>query len=222
MQLHKFIILLGTGVILITFFIALIFKKKQHADFAKYIFSFVVLGLLISINTIIYYHFHITSLYTLRFIQFLLISIQTLCVGMFFLTILANKPFQKKIRSLVIFFLFLQAIMFVLGVLNYLDFTSVYIAISLISFIFSMIYFKDLLNSIPSVSLSHNPPFWIVVGFFLHSCISFPIYSLHRFIPFQTQRDLRFAVFSLSNISLIILYVFIIKSYLCFKHQPNL
>jgi len=222
MQLHKFIILIGTGVILFTFFIALLYKKKQQSPFTKYIFIFIILGLLISINTIGYYHFHMTSLYTLRFIQFLLISLQTPCIGMFFLSILSNKPFQKSMKYLIAFFLLLQVFMFVLGILNYLDFTSIYIAISLISLIFSMIYFKDLLNSVPYISLSYNPPFWIVVGLFLHSCISFPIYSLHRFIPFQTQKDLRLAIFSLSNISLIILYVFIIKSYLCFKHQPNL
>jgi len=222
MQLHKFIIFFGTGVILVTFFIAVSYLKKEKPIFYKYIFIFIILGLLISLNTIIYYYFHLTSLYNLRLVQYLLTSLQMPCISLFFLNILSNNSSRKLLVYLSIIFIALQLFIFILGILNYIDFTNTYVCISLISLIYSMFYFRDFLNTPFQIHFAHNSTFWIVVGIFFHSCISFPVYSLYKFIPLQSYKDLRFAIFSLSNMSLTILYIFISRSYLCLKHQPNL
>ena len=51
MELHKFIVYLGTAIILIAFFVAIIFIKKENPAYFKYIFAFIILGLLMSLNT---------------------------------------------------------------------------------------------------------------------------------------------------------------------------
>jgi hypothetical protein len=219
MQLHKFIILFGTGIILISFLVALSYLKKEKPLFFKYIFIFITLGLMVSLNTIIHYYLHLTSLYTVRLIQTLLTSLQLPCIGLFFLNILSNSSLKKSLLYLLFLFTILQLIILLLRIFNYSDFDNTYICLSPLTFIFSLIYFKGLLSGRPNTYISHNAEFWIVVGIFFHCCISFPIYSLYKFIPFQSHKDLRFAIFSISNISLIILYVFICKSYLCLKHQ---
>jgi len=221
MQLHKFIILFGTGVILITFLIAVSYLKRGKPPFFKYIFIFITLGLMVSLNTIIHYYFHLTSLYAQRLIQILLTSFQLPCIGLFFLNIISNNSYRKPLICLLVFFTSLQLVIFILSTFNYFDFYNTYVCLSPLTFTYSLIYFKDFLSGPPSTYIAHNAEFWIVVGIFFHCCISFPIYSLYKFIPFQSHKDLRFAIFSISNISLIILYVFISKSYLCLKHQPN-
>ena len=52
MKLHDIIVLLGTAVIVICFFTALIFLKKAKPAYYKYIFGFIIMGLLLSVNTI--------------------------------------------------------------------------------------------------------------------------------------------------------------------------
>jgi hypothetical protein len=221
MQLHKFIILLGTGVIFISFLIGISYLKKEKPYFFKYIFIFITLGLMVSLNTISHYYFQLTSLYALRLIQVLLTSFQLPCIGLFFLNILSNNSLKRLLIYLLIFFIILQLIILIMSTFNYFDFYNTYACLSPLTFIFSLVYFKDFLNARPSVNIAQNSEFWIVVGIFFHCCISFPIYSLYKFIPFQSHKDLRFAIFSISNISLIILYIFISKSYLCLRHQPN-
>lgn len=221
MQLHRFIILFGTAIILISFLIAVSYLNKKKPVFFKYIFIFIILGLTISLNTIGHYYFHLTSLNELRLIQFSLTTFQMPCIGLFFLHILSNNKFRKSLTYLFILAMILQLIIFILSALNYFDFYNTYLCISPLTIIFSMFYFKEFLSAKPNLYIGHNAAFWIVVGFFFQCCMSFPIYSLYKFIPFQSQKDLRFAIFSLSNISLIILYIFISKSYLCLRHQPN-
>jgi hypothetical protein len=65
--------------------------------------------------------------------------------------------------------------------------------------------------------------FWIVIGVIFSSCIGLPVSSLISFIPKnQEYFNMSSQIFSLFNISLIILYLFIIKSYLCLKHPQTI
>ena len=53
MKLHNFIVHFGTGIIIITFFVALAFTKKRNPTYFRYIIAFIVLGLIMSLNTIL-------------------------------------------------------------------------------------------------------------------------------------------------------------------------
>jgi hypothetical protein len=219
MQLYRFIIFLGSLITLIAFVTSIWFYKKGNPPFYKFICLFVLCGLLLSINAIAMQKIGLYSYLSHYWIQFVLQFAQMLCIGLFFLnTKLLALP-QEKIKYTIIFFAVVQ-IFFALLILNeYMDESYCLLNISMLSLILSSIYVRNLLKQKFPTKLSNDPSFWIVAGIFFHSCISFPIYTLYRFIPFDKYVNLKFAIFSLSNISLIILYLFIIKSYTCLKYK---
>jgi RsiW-degrading membrane proteinase PrsW (M82 family) len=93
---------------------------------------------------------------------------------------------------------------------------------NLILLVFCFFYLKDLMKNKPTVVLVQSSAFWLVMGIFFSSCIGFPVSALIPFISKSEQySNLRFQIFSVQNMSLIIMYLFIIKSYLCLKHPQH-
>lgn len=215
MILHNFIILLGTGIILSNLIIALKYWGAIKEPNLKYIIVYIFLGLLISINTIVQVMIpKILSSKQHIIIFDILYLIQGLIIFAFFQQIL-----KSKILILFLYiFLFSQAYILIkqfnteIRVDINIYSTPVFIAISIL-------YFKNLLQKKPIQKLTKTSEFWIVVGIFFWSCVSFPIYSLYPFIKANPKYiNISLQIFSLSNIALIVMYTFFIKSFLCLKH----
>jgi hypothetical protein len=223
MKLHSFIVLLGTGIILISFFTALAFAKKAKPHYYRYIFVFIILGLLMSANTIA------SNNYTWRYglkirilIEQVIISLQFVVLGLFFLKALKNSKFRKKIKWLLILSVFIQTSLIIFVQLANTEIRTSTVPY-LILLIFCSFYLADIMNNKPTVILVKSSSFWLVTGIFFSACIGFPVSSL---IPFVSKApeysNLRFQIFSIYNMSLIVMYLFIIKSYVCLKHPQNL
>lgn len=223
MKLPFFIFLFGTLIILITFFFGLFFLNKKKPSYYKNIFCFIVLGLLISINTAANkYQIWFYNNKNAIFIEQSLTLVQFLMIGYFFIEVLNKSKFLKKIKWL-----------FFLSILTYIILCSIVlltntdirpsISSNLALLTFCIFYIKDLMNNKPTLILNKSATFWIIMGVFYSSCIGFPVNSLVSFIP-KTQElaNLRLEIFSLYNMAIIVFYLFIIKSYLCLKHPQNL
>lgn len=223
MKLHSFIVLLGSAIIVISFFIALAFTKKVKPHYYRYIFAFILIGVLLSINTIA------SNNYTWRYglkirilIEQVLILLQFGMFAQFFWELLKNSVFAKKIK-----WLFLLSTPILLSLIFIVHFANVEVRPSivpnLIMLVFCFFYLKDLMNNKPTLVLVKSSAFWLVMGIFFSSCIGFPVSSLIPFISKnQEYADLRFQIFSIQNMSNIIMYIFIIKSYICLRHPQNL
>ncbi len=223
-QLHELVIWIGTGIILLAFLIALSFTKKQKPNYFTYIFFFIILGLLLSISSF-FYAYSKTILANLKFtfiIQQLLLLLQSLMLGLFFIEILRESTFVKKIKYLLFLSIISQIIIISFIILKNADIRPS-ISYNIILPIFCLFYFKFLLSNKPMVILAKSSVFWIVTGVLISCCFAFPVNSLISFIPRNGQyADISGQIFSISNIALIVLYLFIIKSYLCLKHPQNL
>jgi hypothetical protein len=223
LRLHNFIVLFGTLVIVITFLVALAFLKKEKPRYCKFIFIFIVLGLLLSVNTIASNNY--TWLYSIKvriLIEQILILLQSLMFSFFFLEVLKKSIFAEKIKILIAILIPIQ-----IGLIIVVQFGNTEIRPSivpnLILLIFCYFYLRDLLNNKPTIILVRSPAFWLVMGFLFSSCIGFPVSSLIPFVSkSQEYTDLRFQIFSIHNMSLVIMYLFFIKSYLCLKRPQNL
>ena len=223
MKLHAFIVILGSVIIVISFITALVFSHKTKPVYYKYIFAFIILGLLLSVNTIGSDNY--TWRYGLKiriFIEQLLIFLQYVMFGLFFSNVLKNSVFVKKIK-----WIFLSSIPILFILITAVHLANVEVRPSLVPnlvlLIFCFFYLKDLLNNKPTVVLVQSSAFWLVMGIFFSSCIGFPVSSLMPFISkSEVFTNLRFQIFSIQNMSLIIMYLFIIKSYVCLKHPQNL
>jgi len=223
MKLHSFIVMLGTGIILASFLTALAYAKKAKPHYYRYIFVFIVLGILLSLNTIA------SNNYTWRYglkirilLEQVLIFLKFLILSLYFLETLKKSFFYNRIKWL---FYISIPVLFSLVIIVHLANIEIRPSIlpNLIFFIFCIFYLRDLMNNKPTVIIVKSSSFWLTMGIFFSSSIGFPVSSL---IPFVSKNyeyaDLRFQISSIQNMSLIIMYLFIIKSYQCLKHPQNL
>ena len=222
MNLGNYIIILGTIVIVITLLLLFsLFLKKDLSNSYIKLFWFTLLGLFLSINSILYTFFLIPERKYFFLIQQLLAITQLTILGEFFFVEL-KKMFYIKV-------LFIVAIFFSLYIIyqNYISSYSYNFKHINVFFNFPLIllcvqYYRGLLKSHPFQNLTQSPLFWITTGTFFYSCTSIPVYSLVNFIRFTTEtKILRNDLFHISNISLIMLYACIIKASLCLKKMKN-
>ena len=223
MKLHSFIIFLGTAIILICFFTALAFTKKEKPQYYKYIFAFIVLGLLLSVNTIASNNYAWRYALKIRiFFEQILLLFQSLMFSFFFLELLKKSRFVKSIKWLLILSMLIQISLIIIVQIANTEIRPATV-LNLILLVYCYFYLRDLINNKPTLVLVKSSAFWLVMGIFFSSGIGFPISSLIPFISKSQQySNLRFQIFSIYNMSLIIMYLFIIKSYLCLKHPQNL
>jgi hypothetical protein len=223
MRLHDIIIWFGTGIIVLCFFVSLAFAKKEKPYYYRYIFAYILMGLFLSVNTIASDNYAWRYGLKIRIlIEQVLVLLQYGMFALFFWELLKKSAFANKVK-----WLFFLSIPILLSSIIAVHLANVEIRssiiVNLILAIFCFFYLRDLMNNKPTVILMKSSAFWLVMGIFFSSCIGFPVSSLVPFIPKTTEySNLRFQIFSIQNISLIIMYLFIIKSYTCLKHPQSL
>lgn len=222
MELHKFIVLLGTGVILVAFLVAIAYAKRAKPKYYKYIFAVIILGLLISANSILHLFIKIESDIILSTIERILLLFQFIALSFFYTDLLKESISYNKSKRLIQFCIIIQIALTVISIIFKIP-TYVKTVPSIFLIIYSVIYYKHLLKNKPTLILIKSSPFWIVTGIFFSFCVSLPVYGLTPFmVRYPEYKNLRFQLFSISNMALITMYFFIIKSYLCLKHPQNL
>ncbi|WP_460560179.1 hypothetical protein [Ferruginibacter profundus] len=222
MKLHSFIVLFGSIVITITFIVALVFLKKDKPVYYKYILWFITFGLLVSAGTFLFHYYKVYGFETAFLITELFTLLQFVMLGLFYIEVLKRSTWLKKIKLLFCLSIIIAIILVILHITLSILIDAKIVA-NLFLIIFSVFYFRDLLHSNPTLILIKSSSFWIVLGVFFASCINFPIYSLLPFIKENKDyKNLGFQIFAISNTALIVMYLFIIKSYLCLKHQQIL
>ncbi len=221
LKLHIYIVYFGTGIILITFFVALTLRRKEKSQYFRYILVFVILGLIISLNTILRERFKLYSLKISISVENLLTLCQGVMLSLFLIAQMKNSKFKLLIKFLFFLSILIEFSLIIFQIAkNYIFYPRLATYLCLI--VLCTFYFHDLLNRRPTAILSKSPAFWIIIGIFFNCCVSFPIYSLIPFLVKYTEfRNIKLQIFAISNMSLIVMYFFIIKSYLCLKHPQN-
>lgn len=218
MWLHNFIIHCGTVVIFITLAVSIYYYHREKPAYFRDIFIFILLGILLSSNSILLrekWGFIRKAPYL---IQELLLLGQYILLVLFFLKILINSSFIKKIKTIFIFSLLVNILLWFLSFYKNIDIKPSSIS-TLFLLSYCAFYVRDIMTNKPTLILVKSSSFWIVMGIFFYSCISFPIVTMIKFIPRNSEYiNLRSELFSVINMSLIILYSFIIKGYLCLRH----
>lgn len=222
MELHNFIVKLGSGIIIICFFVSFAFAKKEKPTYYRYIFGFILSGVLLSLNTITSDNFAWRYGMKIKIlIEQVLIIFQFIMLSLFFIQIIKNSKFLKRIKVTFLLSLFVQFIVILIVQVANIEIRPTTIP-NLILIIFCSHYLVDFMNNKPTLVLIDSPTFWLVMGILFSACIGFPVSSLIPFISKTSNySNLRYQIFSIYNMSLIIMYLFIIKSYTCLKHPQN-
>lgn len=223
MKLHYFIVILHTVVIVISFLFAMLYFKKEKPHYYIYIFTLIIIELLLSLNTIAGNNcIWLSGIKSRILIVQLIILIRDTLIGVCFWEFLRKTKFAKTIKSLLIFSFLCQIIIILIVQKTNTEIRPGSV-LNLIILIFVFFYFRDLMINKPALILAESSSFWLTMGFFFSSCIIFPISCLIPFIPkTQEYSNLHYQIFSITNLALIVMYLLIIKSYLCLKHPQIL
>jgi len=209
----------GTIVIFISLVISILLHQKGNGQIFIFFFTLPLIAFLISLNTILHKYFYCYSLSIQYLIQKILLLLQFVFWGLFFLSIVTTYKHTLKI----LFTIFLSISIFTMFYNNiYAPNFYSYAIINLGITIFCMIYFTNLFNIKPDLNLIKTASFWIVAGAFFYSSVTFPLYFSHSFIQEIFPKNVASNIFSSSNISIIIMHFFFIKAYLCQGHRKRM
>jgi hypothetical protein len=133
----------------------------------------------------------------------------------YFLQILENKRIKKTLLVI--------AIIYILGLVFMWIFKNSFNKEPDIFFVFQAIcilypalfYFFELLKTPSKVELKHESKFWLTTGILLYFGCTLPLFLLKDIIEFSINFERR--IFSINFLCYGLLYLFIIKAYLCKK-----
>lgn len=221
MKFYVIIILLGTAIVLTTLFVAIINTIKFKANtFAIKANFFVSLGLLASVNTILFnYKIHPKSEY-FNFYQELIYTFQFSII----FSVIINEINDGKILKIISKLLPLLVTTFItISVLRHIYRFPLYIQTlqnPIIIFI-CIRYFLNILKSEFIFELRNSPQFWFILGAFIFSTMSFPAFAFSAILKNIKNSDFSNTIYTSVNISLMIFYILIIKACSCLKHTQN-
>jgi hypothetical protein len=216
-KLNITVALIGTGVILIAFVVSLVYSKNNSV-YMKGFFLCILFALLVSINTICG---RLLLLYNTRIcfsIQSIYILLDFIFWRSFFLRLLKDKKINKIIQILSALSLS-TAIFFLCYNSKNNSNLHVLALINICKTLFCILYYHNLFKNISDQNILSKPSFWIVTGVLFYSCLSLPFYGLNIYIKLQFPPLLSNNIFSISNMLIIIMYIFFIKAFLCTTSQ---
>ena len=212
---NNIIIWIGTLTIVISFIFALSISKMRNTRiYMNYFFIYPLIGVLISVNSILTSFF---SWYkkSINFpLQNLFLLLDLIFWVMFFSSVFDNKSDTIKLK--IAFF-----ITFCFALFSYfynpLDKPNLHTLsiFNICKTIFCIYFYYDLFRKPPYQKIKSEPSFWIITGLFFYSCLSMPFYALNDYLRAEFPATISENLFTISNIMIIIMHLFFIKAYLC-------
>ncbi len=220
------VIYFGTFIILLTLMIGLICSIKHKSNHLIIVNLFVFSGLCISINSILFITHYIKRGWIVCRNTDLIMVWQFIFLFIFF-----YKSTKSKIKRYI--FLAFSLAYLAFSCIHFYNSFSNYSCgearifkggATLFSLIFSISFLWDIMNNVSKLFITKRFDFWIGIGVLIWSSISFPIYTLTTFVfRLEKYKNLSSQMISVSNLSLIVLYLFFLKAHLCLKyHRPSL
>ena len=222
MRFNDYIIIIGTGIIVIAFLAIIYFSKKYTVPYyLKYFYWFPICGLLLSLNSILWTFFRLYIKLVFHLIQDILNLISFIIIFTFFLKYFKGTKFLAGLKLICICISLAQLFLMIHLYKNEIRLPTQSLP-ALIIIPMCFIYYYRLLKIKPTDNLFQSSLFWIITGTLLYTCTSFTVYNLYAFVPNSIfNGSLRSFIFSFANISAIVFYFLMVKAYACLKHPQN-
>lgn len=214
--LNNAVIWVGTVVILGTFIMSLIYSNRVK-NYMKGFFFCILIGLLISTNTILgILFFSYTD--NIRFtVQSILLLLDLVFWSLFFSRILKDAK-NKRIIKITFVATFSIAVYILYNNSNNQPNFHVAAILNICKTVYCILFYLNLFKKISDQNILTQPSFWVVSGVIFYSSLSLPFYGLNNYIRLQFSPLISYNIFSISNMLIIIMYLFFIKAYLCKTH----
>ncbi len=143
----------------------------------------------------------------------LFISIEFICIYYFFYKVSILTNFSKQILKL--FFIAFFCIYFLFAELSndfILSYGKIYLIQSCFILLPSFIYIYQLFNNPPILKLAAEPSFWFNAGILMFFILTLPFFSTIKYYGIPKFSHYKNSIY---NIGYIIIFLFLVKSYLC-------
>ena len=143
----------------------------------------------------------------------LFISIEFICIYYFFYKVSFLTNFSKQILKLS--FISFFCIYFLFAVLSkdfIISYGKIYLIQSCFILLPSFIYIYQLFNNPPILKLAAEPSFWFNAGILMFFILTLPFFSTIKYFGIPKFSHYKNSVY---NIGYIIIFLFLLKSYLC-------
>lgn len=221
LKYYDSVILAGTIVIIISFFLSFINRNKENnPKVLKHFYLYNLMVCLLSLNTVVYYYTAFQTHQTLIRIE----EIISLCDYLFWIIFFynLNRKDSKFSKYFILPIFFIGTIIII--TLNTYDvnrFVGIGIA-NLTKCLFCLYYFYKLSTTLPLTKLKVDPIFWVIVGLFFHTTVIIPINISTAFINTLKSQEMRNLLLSFTNLSILIMHLGFIKSQFCIMKQKNI
>jgi hypothetical protein len=154
-----------------------------------------------------------------HFLDHIFTLVELLVFADFFKKIIINEKKQKLIQLVTILFTIFFTCSFILGIEEFRDIkhtsiNTVYTVEGIILIFFCSLYYHQLFSELPILKLTTEPSFWISTGLFFFTCCTLP-YSLVENYLVRNYELVGINFFSIFLIFYSLLFIMIIKAYLC-------
>lgn len=215
-KLNNAVIWVGTFVITVTFIISLIYSNRS-GNYMKGFFFCILIGLLLSINSILgilFYSYNDNIRFTF---QSILLLLDLVFWSLFFFRILKDAKNKRIIKTM-----FVATFSFAVYILYYNSKSqpNLHVAaiLNICKTVYCILFYLNLFKKISDQNILEQPAFWVVSGVIFYSSLSLPFYGLNDYICLQFPPLISYNIFSISNMLIIIMYLFFIKAFLCKTH----
>jgi hypothetical protein len=135
----------------------------------------------------------------------------------YFLQILKNKRIKKTLYAISTLYISGTAFMWIYKE-SFNKEPDVFFVFQDICILYpALFYFFEFLKTPSKIELTHEPTFWLTTGILLYFGCTLPLFLLNDFIEFSKNFERR--IFSINFLCYGLLYLFIIKAYLCKKTE---
>lgn len=217
--MYKSVIIVGTVIIVISFTLSLCVSKNRK-DYMKWFFLCPLISITVSTNSILSIFYNFYGILPRYYIQSILFLLDLTFWFIFFLKVIRAKIFFNKLKFIYVFTMFFSLL--ILYANTYRNNNLHLIGLCNIGkTVFCVIYYQSIFRNLVYENLLKEPSFWIVTGLIFYTSLSLPFYGLHGYISDSFPDQIAGNIFSISNILIIIMHLFFMKSYLCTTRQSK-
>ncbi|MFZ1783717.1 MAG: hypothetical protein WAU23_00840, partial [Ferruginibacter sp.] len=191
--------------------------RKTDQPYMKWLFMAIIVGLLVTINTFLGVYLIWYSAQIQFSIQSILLLLDLACWTLFFFCLLNETVNRKVIKAMFFFTISIALFLFYHNGKSQPNFHIV-VLLNVCKTGFCVLYYQNIFKNVSGENILTEPPFWIVSGVIFYSSLSLPFYGLNSYIRNEFPPLISNNIFSISNIFVIIMYLFFIKAHLCKTH----
>lgn len=219
---HQIVVFIGSIILVVAFIISLSIRNKQIIPKPlNYFFLVPLIGILITVNTILTNVLKLQSFETGGMVERILFGLEFFFWIFFFHSIGLKMTNYKGYTLLILFILLILAfsVSYDFGSNKFHHYTNSLFFIFESSF--CLLYLNKLFSEPPQKPLSRNPIFLIVAGLLTKCAVAIPVLLATEIMYVGKNIKYYLLLFPISNIAILLMYLHFIYAFICIRTEET-